>query len=74
VLRGFGASSIVVLECGLVVAAAVTLLVVRSAPRLGFTLLADVIEETLDLVPARAAELVSRVCGPAYARFSEATS
>jgi len=67
VLRTIGASPIVVLAGGLAVAAAVTELVIRWAPRLRFTLLTSVIEDTLDLVPARAAALASRVCGPSYA-------
>ena len=52
---------------------AVTVLVIRLAPSLRFKLLTDVIEETLRLVPARAAVFAARVCGPAYAPFHEAT-
>jgi PST family polysaccharide transporter len=73
-LRAVGASPIVILESGLVVAAVVAVAAIRLAPRLRFTLLAGVIRETLDLVPDRAAAFASRVCGPAYARLPEATS
>jgi PST family polysaccharide transporter len=73
-LRAVGASSVVTLGCGAIVAATVTVLVIRFAPSLRFKLLADVIEETLSLVPARAASLAARACGPAYAPFHKATS
>jgi PST family polysaccharide transporter len=72
-LRAADASSLVILQSGLVVAAAVTVLVIRLAPRLRLTPLADVIGETLRLVPARAAAFASRVCGPSYAQSDEAT-
>lgn len=73
-LRAVGASSVVVLGCGLVVAMTVTVFVIRLAPTLRLKLLTNVIEETLRLVPDRAAAFASRVCGPAYAPFHEPTS
>jgi PST family polysaccharide transporter len=73
-LRTVGASPLITLECGLVVATAVAVLVIRLAPRLRFALLTDVVAETLSLVPARAAGLASRICGPAYAPLDAAAS
>jgi O-antigen/teichoic acid export membrane protein len=71
-LRAVGASSIVILGAGLTVATVVTVFMIRSAPRLRLKQLTNVIEETLSLVPVRAAALAARVCGPAYAPFPEA--
>ena len=60
-LRAVGAPAIVVLGCGLMVATAVTVLVVRLAPSLRFKLLANVVQATLGLVPARAGVLAGAV-------------
>jgi PST family polysaccharide transporter len=73
VLRAAGGSSLVVLGGGLLVAATVTVLLIRSAPRLHLTSLTNVIAETLGLVPARGALLAARVCGPAYTARVEVT-
>jgi len=68
-LRAVGAPSVVILGCGVIVATAVTVLMIRLAPRVRFNLFANVIADTLDLVPVRAAAFAARLCGPAYAQF-----
>ena len=70
-LRAVGASSVVILGCGVIVATAVTVLMIRLAPRVRFNLFANVIADTLDLVPVRAAAFAALLCGPAYAQFPE---
>jgi O-antigen/teichoic acid export membrane protein len=73
-LRALGASSLVILACGVSVAGITSVALIRSAPGLRLTPLTNVIGETLGLVPARAAALAARVCGPAYASFHEVVS